>query len=197
MSTPLPDTIGNSVKKRLFSINITSLEQLMMIDQHSLLKLHGIGPQAVKQLEEMMEENGLSMLKEPLHSFSAPFIVYGNLKCDNASKRRVIRDYIILLWMKETHQLTNLLTENVVMDKIGSDKLTGIDAIINSYDDEGKSVRSLEIKEILSHGKEGAAHGTVTFSNDKQIHFSEFYTFESHKKDARISFITNYTLHSK
>lgn len=195
MSIPLPECL-EAVKNSLSSINITTLEQLTLIDEASLLKVPGMNPRTVKELQEVMEENGLSLLKEPLHSFATSFMVYGNLKCDNAPKRRIIRDYLIVWWMKDANQLKNFVTENVVLNKIGSEKVRGIEALINNYPPIEEVVMSLEIKEILTHGKEAAAHGTVTFKSGQQVHFSEFYTFDSHKKEARINFITNYTLHS-
>lgn len=193
MTTPLPN-IGKTAENALKTIHITTLEQLTLIDEHSLLKLHGMGPKAVKIIKEALKNNTLSLQEKPSHPFAASFVVIGDLKCDNAPKRRIIRDYLVLLWMENKNNLLEVITEDVSLHRVDTEPVQGIDAAVTTVNPEKEPLSSLEITRILSHGKEGAAHGVITFNTGAQVHFAEFYTFESNKKDARIKTITRYIL---
>lgn len=192
MSNNIPN-IGKPAKRALEHVNITRLEQLTQLDEKSLLSLHGVGPKAVDLLKTAMEKENISMLNEPFHPFSTDFIVLGDLKCDNAPKKRVIRDYLILLWMKDDTQLLEVINENVTVHQISHETIEGIDNLVQTISTE-EAIISLELSQLLTHGKEGAAHGVVTFQSGIQKHFAEFYVFESHKKDARIKSITRYVV---
>lgn len=194
MTTPIPKTVGKVAKGILDIVQLNTLEQLTKVDERSLLKLHGMGPKAIEKLKDSMEEINLSILDEPLHPFLTNFLVIGDLACDNAPKRRIIRDYLILLWMKNANQLSEVLNEEVEMNRINQAKVQGIEETIDFSSKNQMPIQSLEITEILSHGKEGAAHGRVTFTSGEPLHFAEFYTFDSHKKEARIKTITSYIL---
>lgn len=193
MQTPIPN-ISATVNQSFQKHNITSLEQLTNIDEKSLLMLHGVGPKTINTLKASLKEANLSMLEEPFHPFTTDFLVFGDLKCDNAPKRRIIRDYLIMLWMKDESRLGEVVNENVMINSIKQDSMEGIENLIKVINEEDESIISLEIPQILSHGKEGSAHGVVTFASGAQKYFAEFYQFESTKKDARIKRITRYTI---
>lgn len=193
MPTELPN-IGKTAKNALKTISISTLEQLAMIDEDSLLKLHGIGPKAVRIIKTALQDSGLALREKPFHPFAANFLIIGDLKCDNAPKRRVIRDYLILSCMEDKKQLLEVVKEDVSLNSINNHFVQGIDAVMSTVHLVKEPLSSLEITRILSHGKEGAAHGTVTFNTGTQVHFAEFYTFENNKKDARIKSITRYII---
>ena len=101
MTTPIPKTVGKVAKGILDIVQLNTLEQLTKVDERSLLKLHGMGPKAIEKLKDSMEEINLSILDEPLHPFLTNFLVIGDLACDNAPKRRIIRDYFCLLYTSD------------------------------------------------------------------------------------------------
>ena len=94
--------------------------------------------------------------------------------------------------MQDQAQLTKYLSEEVIIETTNSENYYGRDAIISLRSVPPEQISSLEIKQILSHGKYASAHGKVIKHDGKSIRFAEFQTFESHKKDARISHITIY-----
>lgn len=193
MSTKLPN-IGKTAKNALKTISINTLEQLTMIDEDSLLKLHGIGPKAVQIIKSALQDNGLTLRENPFHPFATNFLVIGDLKCDNAPKRRVIRDYLILLWMEDKNQLLEVVEEDVSLNCINIEPVQGLDAVMSLVYLSKQPLIALVITKILSHGKEGSAHGIAIFNTGIQVHFAEFYTFENNKKDARIKSITRYII---
>lgn len=58
--TDLPSGLAAPAQRALAAAGITRLEQLSQISEADLLKLHGIGPNAVKKLRHAMNTKNLS-----------------------------------------------------------------------------------------------------------------------------------------
>ncbi|BCW62766.1 hypothetical protein EU811_16785 [Arthrobacter sp. TS-15] len=58
--TPLPKGLAAPARRALAHEGIETLEQLAEFGEAGLSKLHGMGPVAVAQLEDAMEESGIS-----------------------------------------------------------------------------------------------------------------------------------------
>ena len=56
----LSQNIGNPARNALAYAGITRLEQLTKVSEKELLKLHGVGPKAVRLLREALASRGLS-----------------------------------------------------------------------------------------------------------------------------------------
>jgi predicted flap endonuclease-1-like 5' DNA nuclease len=56
----LPHGIGNPARNALAVIGITQLEQLTGMSEKEVLKLHGVGPKAVRILKEEMSKRNLA-----------------------------------------------------------------------------------------------------------------------------------------
>lgn len=52
--------IGSPARRALFAAGYTQLDQLTGITEADLLKLHGVGPKAVRLLRSALAERGLS-----------------------------------------------------------------------------------------------------------------------------------------
>jgi len=184
--------IGRPARNALLTVNITELKQLTQYTARDILTLHGIGPKVIENLAKALEAEGLYFAEKSELPFSTPFMVVGDLGCDNAPKRRVVRDYLIASWIQDQAQLMEYLSEEVMIETTNSENDYGRDALISLRSVPPEQISSLEIKQILSHGKYASAHGKVSKHDGSTIRFAEFQTFESHKKDARISHITIY-----
>jgi DNA uptake protein ComE-like DNA-binding protein len=55
----IPVGIGQPAMRALATADITNLEQFTRISKDELLKLHGVGPKAIRMISEAMEEKGL------------------------------------------------------------------------------------------------------------------------------------------
>jgi predicted flap endonuclease-1-like 5' DNA nuclease len=58
-SDDLPN-IGNVARRELANAGYTRLEQFTKVSEKELLKIHGVGPKAIRILREVMELRGLS-----------------------------------------------------------------------------------------------------------------------------------------
>lgn len=57
---PLPDNLASPAKRALAGAGYTTLEQLSKVTENELQHLHGVGPKAMRQLNEALAENGMS-----------------------------------------------------------------------------------------------------------------------------------------
>jgi predicted flap endonuclease-1-like 5' DNA nuclease len=60
----LPSGIGSPAHRALTAAGISRLEQFSTISETELLKLHGIGPKAIRIIKQPLKENGLSFAPE-------------------------------------------------------------------------------------------------------------------------------------
>lgn len=59
----LPPGIGSPAQRALAAAGITRLDQFTTISEAELLKLHGVGPKAIRIIKESLRENGLAFAK--------------------------------------------------------------------------------------------------------------------------------------
>lgn len=62
MSLPYDDlpNIGKVARRELANAGYTSLEQFTTVSQKELLKIHGVGPKALRILGEALAEKGMA-----------------------------------------------------------------------------------------------------------------------------------------
>lgn len=191
--TNLPK-IGKPATNALAKINVTTLEQVSKLDEHNLSKLHGVGPKAINILKEAMKEQGMSFSKLDDDLRDIQFTVLGDLKCDNAPKRQIVRDIVIASLIGDEHYLNKWLADDFIWTVPGEFELSGKEAFIKEINEHLQKVSSLEIKSMLTHGKEASTHGTIINQTGETIHFAEIYEFQNHKKDSKIKKITSYII---
>ncbi|WP_430534406.1 DNA-binding protein [Listeria rocourtiae] len=193
--TNLPN-IGKPATNALQQLDITTLEQIAMHDEKTLLKVHGIGPKSIGILKEAMAGHGLhfkEVMKESA-THGVDFAVFCDFNCDNAPKKRIIRDYLVASASGERVALENVLEESFVWNVPGEFQIKGREAFIKELQANLQEISSLEIQSLLTHGKEGSAHGIVINKKGKHVYFSDIFTFKSNKKDAKISELTSFVV---
>lgn len=191
MSYPLPK-IGKLATNALNHINITTLEEVAKLDEKTLLKLHGVGPKAVRLLKEHLSEKGLQFANRISLPFSPKFAVIGDLKCDNAPKQRIIRDFLVARAANKKNILNKLLEEKGACHIVNGAKTYNRNHFYEKISQMQNKISSLTIQTNLSHGKEGASQTTLTLTNGEKIYIADFYLFASHKKGAKIQSVTTY-----
>lgn len=60
----LPDNLAAPARRALIGAGYVQLEQLTRISEVEIKRLHGIGPNALKQLRHALEARGLSFTNE-------------------------------------------------------------------------------------------------------------------------------------
>lgn len=58
-TTDLPGKLGNPAKRALDQAGLKTLQDVSQWKKSEILKLHGVGPNAIQQLEQAFEKNGL------------------------------------------------------------------------------------------------------------------------------------------
>lgn len=190
--TNLPK-IGKLAKEALATVGIDQVEQLTGVTKANLANLHGVGPKAIKILEESMLELGLSFDAGGSAWPKAPFFLVGDLACDNVPKRQFARDVAVGLYAQGfAGQDPALVSDDVVYRAPYTGvELVGRDQVVEGFVGVA-DVSSMEVFQILSHGKEAALHGRIADKRGGMTYFSIFYEFTGHKKAAPISKIVHY-----
>jgi predicted flap endonuclease-1-like 5' DNA nuclease len=63
-STEFPSTMGKVAPRELARHGITRFDQLTDVTEGALLKIHGVGPKAVRILREELAQRGLGFAAE-------------------------------------------------------------------------------------------------------------------------------------
>lgn len=112
--------------------------------------------------------------------------------CDNAPKRRIIRDFIVAIYKKEWEEINEVLEEKFEY-KIISNKTIKVKEDLIRYLDKDITIIELKIDEVLSHGKLGACNGVLK-SKKGEINFAYFFEFISAGKNS-IKTISEYLIY--
>jgi hypothetical protein len=57
----LPDVLAGPARRALLRAGLRRLDQVRSLNEHDLLKLHGIGPKAIEQLRSALGDRGQSL----------------------------------------------------------------------------------------------------------------------------------------
>ncbi|WP_088809748.1 MULTISPECIES: DNA-binding protein [Listeria] len=188
--TNLPK-IGKPATSALEAEGITTLEQVVAYDEKTLLALHGVGPKAIEILRKALAESGLAFQTK---YGNQAFTIIVPADCDNAPKRRIMRDYTIATAKADRKTLEALLVENFVWSVPGEFEIRGRTNFMNELFSHSEPIKSLELETIVSHGKLGSLNGTMIQKNGQHVYFADVFEFENHKKEARICKIISYVI---
>ncbi|MEG0851387.1 MAG: hypothetical protein RSF34_11150 [Flavobacterium sp.] len=119
------------------------------------------------------------------------FIINTPQDCDNAPKRRVIRDFVIAFYKKDWQTINEKLEDKFTFKIIGDRTIDTGDELIK-YLDSDFNVIELTIHDILSHGKYGACNGIIKCKKE-EINFAYFFEFQSAGKNS-IKAISEYII---
>lgn len=99
--------------------------------------------------------------------------------CDNAPKRRIIRDLNIAFAKGDVKALADQFHKDIEWEMVGDKTISGFEAVVDYLKKiKSSNADALELKQILSHGKYAAASGILSFKAEK-IAFHDFYEFSS------------------
>lgn len=65
MEKAFPSFLSQPAQRALQGAGVLSLQDCTRYSQKELAKLHGMGPNAMKKLEEAMQQHGLTFRSEP------------------------------------------------------------------------------------------------------------------------------------
>ncbi|NWK84202.1 DNA-binding protein [Staphylococcus sp. GSSP0090] len=191
MTMNLPK-IGKPATNALHHIGIQTLEDVAEYDRTTLLAIHGVGPKAIDILEDTLNQHGMNFKRN--NEFDVPFHLTGDLKCDNAPKRRAMLDFFIGSALVDKEKLQALVAEDFKWEVVNAFQLVGFDAFYKELEDHIEPIVSIDVKMNISHGKYGALHGTQILENGTTMYFADMFEFTSHRKDAKVKSITSYII---
>jgi len=61
------EKLSKPAQRAILNSGITTLEELAALSERDVAQWHGIGPNALKTLRAILEENGLSFSGSPVH----------------------------------------------------------------------------------------------------------------------------------
>lgn len=94
----------------------------------------------------------------------------------------------------EVKFISENVTDEIVWNIIGDKKVEGKEKFIEELEKmKSEKATELTIEQVLSHGKEGAANGTMKMKNGKKYAFSNFYIFKN-TKSTDLKSITSYVI---
>lgn len=107
---------------------------------------------------------------------------------------KFLKDFNIAFGKGDVAFLANNVTDEIVWDIIGDEKIEGKQRFMEELEKmKSHKTAQLVIHQILSHGKGGAANGTITLQDGKTYAFADFYEFKG-VKDLKIKSITSYVI---
>ncbi len=189
--TELPK-IGKPATNALLTIGIGTLEQVKEYDEKTLSNLHGVGPKAIQILRHALAEQNWSF--QPDQNIETDFALIAPTDCDNAPKKRIIRDYTIATAKADRKTLEALLVENFVWEVPGEFEIRGRTKFMDELFSHFEPVSSLELENIITHGKLGSLNGTMITKEGQHVYFADVFEFENHAKDAKIIKIISYVI---
>ena len=99
--------------------------------------------------------------------------------CDNAPKRRLIKDLNIAFANADVPALLPYFHEDIVWEMVNDRTISGIDNVAEFLRSmQHLKAKTLTIEYVITHGKLASANGIMDFG-DKQIRFADFYEFTS------------------
>ena len=114
--------------------------------------------------------------------------------CGNSPKMEFLKEFNIAFAKGNVEFITGNVTDEIVWNIIGNKKIEGKAKFTEELEKmKSEKVSELIIDQILSHGKEGAASGTIKMQNGKEYAFSDCYKFKG-AKGAKIKSITSYVI---
>ncbi|WP_417355350.1 nuclear transport factor 2 family protein [Flavobacterium sp.] len=120
--------------------------------------------------------------------------IISSLNCGNSPKMTFLKEFNIAFAKGDMKFLIERITDDIVWDIIGDDKIEGKERFIGILEKmKSQEVVELIIDQILSHGKEGAVNGIMKMKNGKTYAFSEFYVFQNARGE-KIKSLTTYCI---
>lgn len=101
--------------------------------------------------------------------------------CDNAPKRRLIKDFVIAVFQNKWTEIESILDDEIEFYIVGKNKIVN-KVILEKYLFVKSEISKIKINEILSHGKFGACNGYL-INNTEKVDFAYFFEFKSAGKN--------------
>lgn len=115
--------------------------------------------------------------------------------CGNAPKKLVLKDFHVAIAAQNIDFVSENLHDESTWHIVGKLEIRGKEEIIPTISKIYQDVASLEIDQIITHGKITSINGTISFHNKEKLAFCHIHTFNNASKTAKIKETTSYLIH--
>jgi hypothetical protein len=113
--------------------------------------------------------------------------------CGNAPRQLIIRNLTVALAERNQQQLTSLVDADVQWDIMGSATIDGLKNLIGDLAGQDR-IDHIEIRSVLTHGREGSIDGIYTLHNRSTLAFSHVLRFASAGRTAKVTKARSYLI---
>ncbi len=119
--------------------------------------------------------------------------------CGNSPKGKLLKEITIAFAKRNIDSLSDYISESFTWEIVGENKINGREDFYNQLCkmNKDRQVIQIEIKSIITHGREGAVNGSLILDNSKEISFCDIYQFTSAGKNSKIKVLTSYIIEMK
>jgi hypothetical protein len=116
--------------------------------------------------------------------------------CDNAPRKGLLRDFNAAFANNDVEAILDYLAADIEWRVIGNRTFQGKEAVEGGLREMAGDEPAVELRidHILTHGKEAALDGVLTFESGRQIAFCDVYVFSGHARSARIREMISYAI---
>lgn len=120
-------------------------------------------------------------------------IIERSQDCGNSPKKQLVEDLTVAISNGDSQTASRLVTGDAQWKIVGGEVLDGREAILQAIGSiDSNSILRLTIWHVLSHGKTGAANGTILYQNSER-NFCHVFEF-ANAKGISIRAITSYQI---
>lgn len=119
--------------------------------------------------------------------------------CDNAPRKQIVIDFTVAIWQQQTEILQEYAGASMVWEQLKDDKtIEGIHAFIEFLEEAHTDLpASLEIYQVITHGKFASINGVITLTDGTTSAFCDVYTFTNAAKSGKVKEVKSYRLSHK
>ncbi len=116
--------------------------------------------------------------------------------CNNAPRKQILIEFTVALLKGDKDVIKKYAHESIVQYQLQANKkLEGQDAFIAELQNEKDHIiNTLEIYQVITHGKFASINGVFSLENDTKINFCDVYTFSTAAKSGKVKEIRSYRL---
>ena len=115
--------------------------------------------------------------------------------CDNAPRKQIVIDFTVAVLKGQSDIIEEYAHEDIIWNHLKEQKETaGLNALLSDPNHEKEKIDSLEIFQVITHGKFASINAVITLHDGSKIDFCDVYTFSSAAKSGKVEEVKSYTL---
>ena len=115
--------------------------------------------------------------------------------CDNAPRKQIVIDFTVAILQQQNEIIKEYADESIIWHQLKDNKkIEGQRSLISTLQDDNSIIDSLEIYQVITHGKFASINGVISLANGTKIDFCDVYVFSNASKSGKVKEIKSYRL---